>query len=194
MEPGRRRNALKEFSVDIGRLLGKVVTWADTQAGLDVAHVQRFRSDVEAEVASLASRGETAADDLTKLAKQQLQAGIQDEIRAACQEFVKQHLDVGQGVKNRVIQFLGQLIPRVAQVARTTAGRFLRESYDTVLSHVSTGLKRFDDPLAHAKMLLLGGHERVAQDAAQRVDELNQVRAILAEMTAFQAEVSEVCA
>jgi hypothetical protein len=191
---GTLRNALKEFSVDIGRLLGKVVTWADTQAGLDVAHVQRFRSDVEAEVASLASRGETAADDLTKLAKQQLQAGIQDEIRAACQEFVKQHLDVGQGVKNRVIQFLGQLIPRVAQVARTTAGRFLRESYDTVLSHVSTGLKRFDDPLAHAKMLLLGGHERVAQDAAQRVDELNQVRAILAEMTAFQAEVSEVCA
>ena len=191
---GTLRNALKEFSSDIGRLLGKVVAWAGAQAGLDVAHVQRFRSDVEAEVASLATRGESAAADLTKLAKQQLQAGIQDEIRAACQEFVKQHLDVGQGVKNRVIQFLDQLAPRVAQVARTTAGRFLRESYDTVLSHVSTGLKRFDDPLAHAKMLLLGGHERVAQDAAQRVEELNQVRAILAEMTVFQGEVSGVCA
>jgi hypothetical protein len=191
---GTLRNALKEFSSDIGRLLGKVVTWAGTQAGLDVAHVQRFRSDVEAEVASLASRGEIAAADLTKLAKQELQAGIQDEIRAACQEFVKQHLDVGQGVKNRVIQFLDQLAPRVAQVARTTAGRFLRESYDTVLSHVSTGLKRFDDPLAHAKMLLLGGHERVAQDAVQRVDELDRVRAILAKMTELQTEVSEVCA
>jgi GTP-binding protein EngB required for normal cell division len=191
---GTLRNALKEFSSDIGRLLGKVVTWASTQAGLDVAHVQRFRSDVEAEVASLASRGEIAAADLTKLAKQQLQAGIQDEIRAACQEFVKQHLHVGQGVKNRVIQFLDQLVPRVAQVARTTAGRFLRESYDSVLSHVSTGLKRFDDPLAHAKMLLLGGQERVAQDAAQRVNELDRVRAILAEMAELQTEVSEVCA
>lgn len=191
---GTLRNSLKEFSTDIGRLLGKVVTWAGTQAGLDVAHVQRFRSDVEAEVASLASRGEVAAADLTKLAKQQLQAGIQHEIRAACQEFVKLQLDVGRGVKNRVIQFLDQLAPRVAQVARVTAGRFLRESYDAVLSHVSTGLKRFDDPLAHAKMLLLGGGERVTEGAAQRVHELAHVRTILAEMKVFQTEVAEVTA
>lgn len=189
---GTLRNSLKEFSSDIGRLLGKVVAWAGTQAGLDVAHVERFRSDVEAEVASLASRGEFVAADLTKLAKQQLQAGIQNEIRAACQEFVKQQLDVGRGVKNSAIQFLDQLAPRVAQVARTTARRFFQESYDAVLSHVSTGLKRFDDPLAHAKMLLLGGHERVAEDAAQRVDELHQVRTILAEMKVLQTEVSEV--
>lgn len=189
---GPLQNALKELASDIGRLLGKVAEWAGAQDGLDIAHVLRFRADVEAEVASLAKRGAIAAEDLSKLAKQQLQPGIQNEIRTACQEFVDSGLDIGRGVKSRSIQFLDELAPRVAQVARTTANRFFRESYDGVLFHVSNGLKRFDDPLSHAKTLLVGGQEHVAKDATERVNELNQVRAILTEMAVLQVEVREV--
>lgn len=189
---GPLQNALKEIASDIGRLLEKVAAWASAQDGLDVAHVLRFRADVEAEVTSLAKRGAIAAEDLSRLARQQLQPGIQDEIRTACQEFVDSGLHVGRGVKNRSIQFLDELAPRVAQVARTTANRFFRESYERVLSHVSTGLKRFDDPLSHAKTLLVGGQERVAKDAAERVNELNQIRALRSEMAVLQTEVLEV--
>lgn len=185
------RKALKEFAIDIGRLLGKVIVWASAQAGLDVAQVQRFQAEAEAEVASLVTRGELAAADLTKLAKQKLQAGIQEEILRACQEFVDERLDVGTGVKNRMSGFLDRLAPRVAQIARTTAARFLRESYDAVLNHVVEALQRFNDPLEYASTLLLGAHERAARDAAPRVDELNRIRTILAEMAAFQAELAE---
>jgi hypothetical protein len=59
-----------------------------------------------------------------------------------------------------------------------------------VLGQVSKGLQRFEDPLAYASVLLLGGHERDAQKAAPRVDELNRIRAILAELAAFHAEVN----
>jgi hypothetical protein len=184
------RKALEEFAMDIGRFLGNVIVWARAQAGLDVAHVQRFQAEAEAEVASLVTRGELAAADLTKLAKQKLQAGLQEEIRRACQEFVDERLDVGTGVKNRMSAFLDRLAPRVAQVARATAARFLRESYDAVLNQVVEALQRFNDPLGYASALLLGGHERDARDAAPRVDELHRIRTILAEMTVFQAELA----
>lgn len=184
------RKALKEFASDIGRLLGKVIVWAGKQQGLDVTQVRRFQAEAEAEVGGLVARAEVAAADLTKLAKQQLQAGIQEEIRMACQEFVDEHLDVGVGVKNRMFLFLDQIAPRVAQIARTTAARFFHEAYDAVLSQVTSGFQRFDDPLAYASTLLLGGYERDAQNAAPRVDELNRIRTILSEMAVFQAEVS----
>jgi len=184
------QKTLREFAQDIGRLLGKVIVWARTQPGLDAAQIDRFHLEAEAEVASLVTRGVVAAADLTKIAKQQLQAGIQDEIRVACEGFVDGRLDVGAGVKNRMVQFLDDVTPRISQIARATAERFFRESYNGVLGQVSKGLQRFEDPLAYASVLLLGGHERDAQKAAPRVDELNRIRAILAEMAAFHAEVN----
>jgi hypothetical protein len=187
---GPLRRSLQEFATDLGRLLEMVVAWAGTQGGLDVAHVERFQADVAAEIESLGSRGELAAADLTKLAKQLLHVGIQDEIRTACQEFQDEGLDVGTGVKDRVTDFLEQLSPRIAQVARVTATRIFREAYDSVLAQVTPGLQRFEDPLAHAKALLLGGEERIAQGGAQRRDELGQIRAILGEMAVLQAEVN----
>ena len=51
-------------------------------------------------------------------------------------------------------------------------------------------LQRYQDPLSHAKALLLGGQERIAQDATQRLDELSRIRAILSEMAALRAEVN----
>lgn len=184
------RKAVQEFARDIGRLLHKVIVWAREQSGLDAAQITRFHQEAEVEVASMVTRGDNAAADLTKLAKHQLHAGIQNEIRAACERFVDDRQDVGVGVKNRMIHFLDEMIPRISQVARDTATRFFRESYDSVLVHVTDGFKRFDDPLGYASTLLLGGHEREAATAAPRVDELNRIRAILAEMAVFQLEVN----
>jgi hypothetical protein len=96
---------------------------------------------------------------------------------------------VGAGVMNRMHQFLDQdLAPRVAQVARTTAARFFRESYDAALEQVTGGLQRFNNPLEYASTLLLGGHER-AQDALPQAQELVRVRDLLGKMSAFRAEV-----
>jgi hypothetical protein len=185
------QRALHEFGTDIGRLLGKVIVWAKADGALDVEHIRRFEAEAEAEVKSVVGRGEMAAADLMKLAKQHLQAGIQEEIRAACQEFMDEGRHVGTGVMKRMHEFLDhELAPRVAQVARTTAARFFRESYDAVLGQVTSGLQRFNDPLVYASMLLFGTQERDAKTAGPRLDALNEMRTIMGEMEAFRAEVN----
>lgn len=174
------QKALHEFGTDIGRFLGKVIVWAKTQGGVDATHIQRFESGAEAEVKSLVNRGDLVTGDLTKIAKQRLHADLQEEIRGACQEFIDAGYSVGAGVMRRMHEFLDQeLAPRVAQVARTTATRFFRQSYDDVLVQVAGGLQRFNDPLAYASALLLGGQERAADRAAPRLDELSRLRTIL---------------
>jgi hypothetical protein len=183
------RKALKEFAIDLGRLLGKAILWARTQPALDAAHVVRFHAEAETEVASLVTRGDVAAADLTQHANQHLQSGIQDEIRRACEGFIDERLDVGVGVKARLAAFLERLVPGVSQVARTTAARFFRATYDAVLTQVTGGFPRFDDPVAYASGMLLGGQERDVQRVAPRVEELHRVRTLCGELAALRAEV-----
>lgn len=183
------RKALHDLGGDLGRVFTKAIGWAQTRSELDASQIRRFKDEAEAEIGNLVKRGDVAAADLTKRAKQHLQFGIQDEIRRACEKFVEDGLDVGVGVKTRMAGFLDRIVPRVSQIARTTAIRFFRESYDEVLVQVTSGFARFDSPVEYASLLLLGGHERAAQHAAPRIEELKQVRSLIGELATYRTEV-----
>lgn len=184
------RKALHEFGSDIGRLLGQAVIWARGQGCFDAAHICRFEAEAESEVKSVVDRGQLVAADLTQLAKYHLHASLQDEIRAACQAFMSEGLDVGTGVMQRMHRFLDQqLAPRVADIARITATQFFCRSYDAAVLQVNAGLSRFSDPQAYAGALLLGDHERAVRSADPDLDEFERVRVVLGELAAIRAEV-----
>ena len=164
------RQRTKELGDDYVQLIEEIVSWAEEQGARRQARVlEALRDQIKADAKILAGVGKEATDELRQRVREQLLKAISSPIQKRCQKFVNEGLDVGRGVKYRIIELFDEMIPAVVQVAKEPTLKVLNENYEDVQIEIRDQLKKSPDPLKTSEEAILSGHQEAERRSmAQR--------------------------
>lgn len=180
------RRETKAMAEDHVRLVGRVVEWARKQGGrVKPAVVEALHDELKLQAQEVANVGKEKVDALKEAVKTQLYAAVEAEVRKRCSRFVKSNQDVGRGVRDRMLAFLGNdLADAVVDTAKPIAQRVLTANYTKVAEEIKDALKSVENPLQTAMNAIVSDHEAHIRrsDAQKRRSVLARVEAAMAAM------------
>lgn len=170
------RQRTNELGKDYVSMVAEVLEWAKEQgARVQPRLVEALRDELMAENKELATIGKEAISELKEKVKQELGDKIQDRVRRRCKKFVDEHQDEGVGVKQRIIELLGEdLLDGVIEAAKPASTKVLTDNYREVEQEISRRFRKYENPLDTAAQSLLSSHE----DRIRRSDAKRRVEAI----------------
>jgi hypothetical protein len=168
--------ALATFVAEFQRNVDAVVKWAgSSDVNIEPKRIERYRADVTEQLNRLLELGNAGAISLRDQVKQHLHETMEKTIRTECQRFVESGMDKGTGVGQRVVAFLKDAIATATRVAASDACHFLVQTYQGVITNVSSEFTRASEALGGAKSALVGdrtGSESRRKDEAQHIREM----------------------
>lgn len=172
------RKETKGYADDCATLVSRVVEWAKTQgARVQPQLVEAQYEAVKADAKQLEAVGREMVNELRDEARVQLIETIEGPIREGCQQFVRQHADVGPGVKMRILALFRDLAKRVAAVGIKPATQILTKLFREVEKEISATLDAHPDPLAMASEAIVS-----SQEAYLRRSDAQRRKKVLAEL------------
>ena len=178
------RTRTAELAEDYVSLVGEVVVWARAQGDrVDPRLVEALHEEMASEARLLANVGREAVDELKARVRGELYEGVEQRVRRSCQGFCDQHLDVGSGVRRRMLAHLrGALATEVVETAQQVATAVLTRNFRAVEVQIDEALDKYRDPLEAASSSIVASHEEIQRrsDTERRPYVLAAVRAVLA--------------
>jgi hypothetical protein len=117
--------------------------------------------------------GKEAVDDLRQNVVAELIKKIEAPIRRKCQAFVKAELDVGTGVRDRILELFDQLADDVVEAASTPAISLLVERFKEVDKEILTAFGDHSEPLNEAAEALIQRQEKKMKTEDTQADKLS---------------------
>jgi hypothetical protein len=156
----RLRRATREITEDYTSLVGQIVDWARAEGGrVKPALVEALHQELVAQTREVGDVGKAAIGDLKESVKVEIYRSIEIEVRRRCQQFVKQRLDGGIGVANRVLEFVKDLPESVVAVVRPAASNVFEANFRRVEAEILTALGRVSNPIRQAVDSIVSEHE-----------------------------------
>jgi hypothetical protein len=164
------RERTSSLGADYVHLVEQVVVWAEKQGARNQAKViAALRDQIRADAKALATVGKEGADELRQRVKDKLLKAISGPIQKRCMKFVEEGKHVGPGVKRRILEFFGDLVPLVIGAAKPPTSRVLKDSFSTVELEIREHFEKYPDPLRSAEQAIIKTHsESEARSIAQR--------------------------
>jgi GTP-binding protein EngB required for normal cell division len=168
------RRDTNEFAEYQSGAVTKVLEWAREQG------IRRTTRLLEALVDSVKQHrqkvnavGKEAVDDLRQNVVAELIKKIEAPIRRKCQVFVKAELDVGTGVRDRILELFDQLADDVVEAASTPAISLLVERFKEVDKEILTAFGDHIEPLNEAAEALIQRQEKKMKTEDTQADKLS---------------------
>src|SRR5207302_1752329 len=120
------RNETRDYANDCVALVDQVADWALRQgARVQPKRIEAQREAIRADAKKLQSVGHEMVKEMREEAKAQLVNAVEGPIKKTCGDFVRKNLDVGPGVKARILHVYEQLADKVTDAAEEPATRIL---------------------------------------------------------------------
>jgi vacuolar-type H+-ATPase subunit H len=186
------REETKDYARDCVKLVEEVAEWALRQgARIQPRVVEAQRDAIKADAKKLERVGREMVREIRDEAKAQLINRIEGPIKKQCDEFIRKNLQVGSGVKARILELYGSLADEVASAAKEPAARILQKLFKEVEKEVLEAFKEHENPLeAVAEAIVATQESNLKRSDAQRRRILAQVEEIL---TAVLPENGKSC-
>jgi hypothetical protein len=164
------RERTSRLGADYVDLVEEVVAWAEKQGAKNQAKaLATLRDQIRADAKALATVGKEGADELRQRVKDRLLKAISGPIQKRCMKFVEEGRHIGPGVKRRILDFFGDLVPLVIGAAKPPTSRVLKDSFSTVELEIREHFDKYPDPLRSAEQAIIKNHnESEARSMAQR--------------------------
>ena len=142
------RAETRDYANDCVALVEQVADWALQQgARVQPKVIEAQREAIRGDAKKLQSVGHEMVKEMRDEAKAQLVNAIEGPIKKACDEFVRKNLDVGAGVKARILGLYEKLGDRVTDAAEEPAIRILLRCFKEVEKEILGAFAEHQDPL-----------------------------------------------
>ncbi len=188
------RRETRDYASDCVQMVEQVVEWALAQgARVQPKVVEAQRDAIKADARKLESVGREMVKEMRDEAKAQLINRIEGPIKRRCDEFIKKNMQVGPGVKRRILElYSSMLADEVTEAAREPATRILQKLFKDVEGEILDAFKEHDNPLEAVGEAIVSTQESYLKrsDAQKRrriLEDLEKVFAGMPQETARMA-------
>lgn len=179
------RRETKDYADDCVRIVEEVAEWALGQgARVQPALVEAQRDAIRADAKKLQSVGREMVKEMRDEAKAQLVNAIEAPIKLECAGFVRKNLDVGPGVKQRILDLYEQLSDRVTEAAEAPAKKILLKLFRDVEKEILAAFAERQNPLDTIFEAIVSSQQKYLErsDAQRRKRILSELRSVTSEM------------
>ena len=145
------RQRTREHGKDREHFMNRVADWALAQESVDPERIKAIQKQACADGVALDAVGGEQVEELRGRVREQLLQRIGSEIRRECRSFVDARDDVGRGVKRRILDLFGDLVPMVMETAKDVAVKVMRLNYQAVEQEVRDAFDALPDPFANVE-------------------------------------------
>lgn len=145
------RKRTREHGKDREHFVNRVADWALAQESVEPARVKAIQKQTRADGVALGAVGGEQVEELRGRVREQLLQRIGSEIRGKCRSFVGARDDVGPGVKGRILDLFGDLVPTVMETAKDVAVNVMRSNYQVVEREIRDAIDVLPDPFANVE-------------------------------------------
>lgn len=145
------RQRTREHGKDREHFVNRVADWAVAQQSVDPARIKAVQKQVCADGVALDAVGGEQVEELRGRVREQLLQRIGRDIRRECRSFVDARDDVGRGVKGRILDLFGDLVPMVMEAAKEIAVKVMRSNYQAMERGIRDAFDALPDPFANVE-------------------------------------------
>lgn len=175
------RNETRDYADACVKIVEEVAAWALKQgARVQSKMIEAQRDAIRADAKKLVNVGREMVEEVREEARSQLIAVIEEPIRKECQSFVRKNLDVGRGVKQRILDLYAELAGKVVVAAEEPAVKILRKLFKQVESEIVEAFADNQDPLKSLSEAIVTSQQQYLErsDAQKRRHVLSVLRAL----------------
>lgn len=179
------RRETRDYAQDCVALVEQVTEWALGQgARVQVKVVEAQRDAIRADAKKLESVGQEMVKEIREEAKAKLVDAIEGPIKKACDTFVRQNLDVGPGVRRRIIEMYESLSERVTEAAEEPAKKILLRLFKGVEKEILDAFADHQNPLDSLAEAIVSSQKQYLErsDAQKRKRVLEGLRTVMESM------------
>lgn len=176
------RNKTGEFARDCLALVEEVSEWArDQGARVQLNAVEAQRDALRADAKKLESVGQEMVKIIRGEAKAKLINVIEVPIKKACDEFVRQNLAVGTGVRQRILDLYDSLADKVIDEAEKPAKQILLKLFEDVEREILNIFPDHQNPLDSVAEVVVSSKAQYLErsDALERKRILEELREVV---------------
>lgn len=145
------RQRTREHGKDREHFVNRVADWAVAQQSVDPVRIKAIQKQVCADGVALDAVGGEQVEELRGRVREQLLQRIGRDIRRECRSFVDARDDVGRGVKGRILDLFGDLVPMVMEAAKEIAVKVMRSNYQAMEREIRDAFDALPDPFANVE-------------------------------------------
>jgi GTP-binding protein EngB required for normal cell division len=176
------RRRTNEYADQCVELVEQTAEWAMQQgARVQQNVVEAQKQSIKNDAARLKTVGREMIKEVREKNSTDLINAIDGPIRLKCKRFVEANLDVGPGVRNRILVLFDQLADEIPDAAEKPALRILTRFFGEVEEEILLTLEEHKNPLDSMAEAIVASQEqyRLRSDAQKRKPILEQVRVLL---------------
>jgi GTP-binding protein EngB required for normal cell division len=175
------RKETREYAQDCVAIVEKVTEWGLAQgARVQPKVVEAQRDAIRADAKKLENVGQEMVKEMRDDAKTMLIDAIEKPIKKSCEDFVRQNLDVGPGVRNRILELYASLPDKVTEAAEEPAKRILLKLFKGVEKEILDAFADHQDPLKSVAEAIVSSQEKYLKrsDAQMKKRVLEELREV----------------
>jgi hypothetical protein len=163
-------------------MVEQVARWAlDQGARVHQKAVEAQQEAIRGEAKKLEAVGHEMVKEMRDEARAKLIEAIEAPIRKACNDFVRKNLDVGAGVKRRILTLYSDLSDSVTEAGEEPATRILQGLFKEVEQEILGAFSDHHNPLESISEAIVTSQQKYIErsDAQKRrrvLEELKSVR------------------
>jgi Dynamin family len=174
------RKRTSELATDYVELVEQAVEWAENNGARNQAKaIGALRDQIRADAKALAAVGKEGAEELRQQVKEKLLRAIGLPIQRRCTKFVEDGKHIGPGVKRRILEFFGDLVPMIVDATRKPTLGVLTNSFSVVELEIREHFDKYPDPLQTVEQVIVKTHsDAERRSIAQRRGRILQLLAM----------------
>jgi GTP-binding protein EngB required for normal cell division len=179
------RRETREYAQDCVAIVEQVSEWALAQgARVQPKVVEAQRDAIRADSKKLENVGREMVKEMRDEAKARLIDAIEGPIKKACEEFVRQNMDVGPGVRHRILELYESLPDKVTEAAEKPAKRILLQLFKSVEKEILNTFADHQNPLDSVAEAIVSSQEKYLKrgDAQMKKRVLEELREVVQSM------------
>jgi hypothetical protein len=174
------RKRTSELATDYVELVEQAFDWAENNGARNQAKaIAALRDQIRADAKALAAVGKEGAEELRQQVKEKLLRAIGLPIQRRCTKFVEDGKHIGPGVKRRILEFFGDLVPMIVDATRKPTLGVLTNSFSVVELEIREHFDKYPDPLQTVEQVIVKTHsDAERRSIAQRRGRILQLLAM----------------
>jgi GTP-binding protein EngB required for normal cell division len=176
------RTETRDYATACVDMVEQVARWAlDQGARVHQKAVEAQQEAIRGEAKKLEAVGHEMVKEMRDEARAKLIEAIEAPIRKACNDFVRKNLDVGPGVKMRILNLYSELSDTVTEAGEEPATRILQGLFKEVEQEILGAFSDHQNPLESISEAIVTSQQKYIErsDAQKRrkvLEELKSVR------------------
>ena len=164
------RQETRGYAEDCVKIVEELSSWALEQgARVQPKLIEAQREAIKIDAKKLESVGREMIQEMRDEAKARLIDSIEKPIKHRCQSFVKKNLQIGPGVKQRILELYGNMAEEVSEAAKEPAASILQKLFKDVEREILDAFKEHENPLDELAEAIVASQETyIKRSDAQR--------------------------